>query len=38
VFAAQRIAEFGEPDFLGDPQLNRVGGWWIDHPLGQRMP
>jgi uronate dehydrogenase len=38
VFAEQRIAEFGEPDFLGDPQLNRVGGWWIDHPLGQRMP
>jgi uronate dehydrogenase len=38
VFAAQRTAEFGEPDFVGDPQLNRVGGWWIDHPLGQRMP
>jgi nucleoside-diphosphate-sugar epimerase len=37
VFAAQRIAEFGEPDFAGDPQLNRVGGWWIDHPLGRRM-
>jgi uronate dehydrogenase len=37
VFAERRIAEFGEPDFVGDPQLNRVGGWWIDHPLGQRM-
>ena len=37
VFAAERIAEFGEPDFQHDPKLNRVGGWWIDHPLGQRM-
>ena len=36
-YAARRIAEFGEPDFLGDPSLNRVGGWWIDHPLGRRM-
>jgi uronate dehydrogenase len=38
VFAKERIAEYGEPDFTGDPQLNRVGGWWCDHPLGQRMP
>jgi len=37
-YAARRIAEFGEPDFLNDPSLNRVGSWWIDHPLGQRMP
>ena len=37
-YAAQRIAEFGEPDFQADPSLNRVGGWWLDHPLGQRMP
>jgi len=37
-YAAQRVAEFGEPDFLGDPSLNRVGSWWIDHPLGRRMP
>lgn len=37
VFAAERIAEFGEPDFAGDPELNRVGGWWCDWPLGQRM-
>jgi uronate dehydrogenase len=38
IFAAERIAEFGEPDFAGDPELNRVGGWWCDYPLGQRMP
>jgi nucleoside-diphosphate-sugar epimerase len=37
VFAAERIAEFGEPDFAGDPELNRVGGWWCDWPLAQRM-
>jgi uronate dehydrogenase len=37
-YAAERIAEFGEPDFAADPALNRVGGWWADHPLGHRMP
>lgn len=37
VFAAERIAEFGEPDFAGDPELNRVGGWWCDWPLARRM-
>jgi uronate dehydrogenase len=37
VFAAERIAEFGEPDFSADPELNRVGGWWCDWPLGKRM-
>ena len=37
-YAEQRIAEFGEPDFRNDPDLNRVGGWWADYPLGQRMP
>jgi uronate dehydrogenase len=37
VFATERIAEFGEPDFDGDPELNRVGGWWCDWPLAKRM-
>ena len=37
VFAAERIAELGEPDFANDPELNRVGGWWCDWPLAQRM-
>jgi uronate dehydrogenase len=37
VFAAERVAEFGEPDFEDDPELNRVGGWWCDWPLSQRM-
>jgi nucleoside-diphosphate-sugar epimerase len=37
VFAEERIAEFGEPDFAGDPELNRVGGWWCDWPLSKRM-
>jgi uronate dehydrogenase len=37
VYAAERIAEFGEPDFQDDPELNRVGGWWCDWPLAQRM-
>ncbi len=37
VFAAERIAEFGEPDFAADPELNRVGGWWCDWPLAERM-
>ncbi|GIM91144.1 NAD-dependent epimerase/dehydratase family protein [Paractinoplanes toevensis] len=37
VYAAERIAEFGEPDFDGDPELNRVGAWWCDWPLGRRM-
>ena len=37
VFAAERIAEFGEPDFADDPELNRVGGWWCDWPLAKRM-
>jgi len=38
IFAAERIAEFGEPDFQHDPELNRVGGWWCDWPLAERMP
>lgn len=37
VFAVARIAEFGTPDFQNDPELNRVGGWWCDWPLSQRM-
>jgi nucleoside-diphosphate-sugar epimerase len=37
VFAAERVAEFGEPDFINDPQLNRLGGWWCDWPLGKPM-
>jgi uronate dehydrogenase len=37
IYAAERIAEFGEPDFVKDPELNRVGGWWCDWPLTQRM-
>jgi uronate dehydrogenase len=37
VFAEERIAEFGEPDFQADPELNRVGGWWCDWPLAKRM-
>ena len=37
VFAAKRVAEFGEPDFTGDPELNRVGGWWCGWPLSRRM-
>jgi nucleoside-diphosphate-sugar epimerase len=37
VYAAERIAEFGEPDFQKDPELNRVGGWWCDWPLGKRF-
>jgi uronate dehydrogenase len=36
-WAAERIAEFGEPDFTGDPLLNRVGSWWCDVPLGQAV-
>jgi len=37
-YAQQRIAEFGEPDFSADRELNLVGSWWADYPLGQRMP
>jgi len=37
VYAAERLAEFGEPDFVKDPELNRVGGWWCDWPLARRM-
>ncbi|MEV4754213.1 NAD(P)-dependent oxidoreductase [Micromonospora sp. NPDC049559] len=34
-YAAQLVAEHGEPDFVGDPVLNRVGGQWCDVPLGE---
>jgi uronate dehydrogenase len=34
-WAAERIAEHGEPDFANDPLLNRVGAWWCDVPLGE---
>jgi len=34
-WAAERIAEHGEPDFAHDPLLNRVGSWWCDVPLGK---
>lgn len=34
-FAEKIIAEYGEPDFLHDPVLNRVGGQWCDVPLGE---
>ena len=34
-YAEKIIAEFGEPDFAGDPVLNRVGGVWCDIPLGE---
>jgi len=34
-FAGKLIAEHGEPDFLNDPLLNRVGGQWCDVPLGR---
>jgi uronate dehydrogenase len=37
IFAEQYLAEYGEPDFRGDPQLNRVGSYWCDLPLGERM-
>jgi uronate dehydrogenase len=33
-YAGQVVAEHGEPDFLADPVLNRVGGQWCDVPLG----
>jgi hypothetical protein len=33
-FAAEYIAEHGQPDFAGDPVLNRVGGQWCDVALG----
>lgn len=36
-YAPERIAEFGEPDFAHDPELNRVGAWWCDWPLARRM-
>lgn len=36
-YAAERLAEFGEPDFEHDPDLTRVGAWWCDWPLAQRM-
>ncbi|WP_211588602.1 NAD-dependent epimerase/dehydratase family protein [Allorhizocola rhizosphaerae] len=32
--ADKLIAEHGEPDFVNDPVLNRVGGQWCDVPLG----
>jgi uronate dehydrogenase len=35
-YAEQLAAEYGEPDFVADPVLNRVGGQWCDVPLGQR--
>lgn len=34
-FAEKFIAEYGEPDFVNDPILNRVGGQWCDIPLGE---
>jgi dTDP-4-dehydrorhamnose reductase len=34
-YAAALIAEHGEPDWAGDPVLNRVGGQWCDVPLGE---
>jgi hypothetical protein len=34
-YAAQMIAEHGQPDPAGDPALNRVGGQWCDVPLGE---
>lgn len=34
-FADKLIAEHGEPDFVNDPVLNRVGGQWCDIPLGE---
>jgi uronate dehydrogenase len=34
-YADKLIAEHGEPDFVNDPVLNRVGGQWCDVPLGQ---
>ncbi|MGH3656821.1 MAG: NAD-dependent epimerase/dehydratase family protein [Micromonosporaceae bacterium] len=36
-YAAELIAEHGEPDFDNDPALNRVGGQWCDVPLGVPM-
>jgi uronate dehydrogenase len=34
-FATALIAAFGEPDETGDPVLTRLGGTWVDRPLGQ---
>jgi uronate dehydrogenase len=34
-YAAQTLAEHGEPDWAGDPVLYRVGGQWCDVPLGE---
>jgi len=34
-YAGKLIAEHGEPDFVNDPVLHRVGGQWCDVPLGQ---
>ena len=34
-YADRLIAEHGEPDWDGDPALNRVGGQWCDVPLGE---
>jgi len=36
-WAGQLTAQHGEPDFAGDPLLNRVGSWWCDIPLGEPM-
>ena len=36
VYAAELIAEHGEPDFETDPVLTRIGGQWCDIPLGER--
>jgi uronate dehydrogenase len=33
-YAAELIARFGEPDWIADPVLNRVGGVWCAAPLG----
>jgi uronate dehydrogenase len=34
-YAAEILAEHGEPDWDGDPVLYRVGGQWCDVPLGE---
>ncbi|MEV4642380.1 NAD(P)-dependent oxidoreductase [Actinoplanes sp. NPDC049548] len=36
-YADKLVAELGEPDFTGDPNLSRIGGFWCDTPIGERM-
>ncbi|MGH8876700.1 MAG: NAD-dependent epimerase/dehydratase family protein [Stackebrandtia sp.] len=36
-YAAELIAEHGEPDFTSDAELNRVGGAWCEVELGKPM-